>query len=211
MNEPARDLVVKGLRLSRGGFPLFAGLDLSIRHGEIVLLTGANGAGKTSLLRALAGLLPVDAGEIRFGGRGQAEARSQMVFFGHLDGVKPNMSLRENLRFWTDIHAAPPESGLEAAELLGIAGMLDRAAATLSAGQRRRLGFCRVLVSRRPIWLLDEPSASLDAESVERMCGLIRAHVAKGEAGGSALIATHDDLPLPEARILRLAAMAALQ
>lgn len=210
MNEAMTDhLAVRGLRLSRGGFPLFAGLDLTVAAGEIVVLTGANGAGKTSLLRALAGLIPLDGGEVLSCGQGPVEARSLMVFLGHLDGVKPNMSVRENLCFWCDIHSTPPEAGITAAAALGISDLLDRAAGTLSAGQRRRLGFCRVPLSRRPFWLLDEPTASLDAASIDRMCTIIRAHVAgepaRGAVRGAVLIATHDALPLPGARNLRLA------
>lgn len=190
-------LRLSGLAVSRGGRPVLEGLELAVAAGEAVILRGPNGIGKTSLLRVIAGLAPALAGRI-------ALAPDSAAYAAHADGVKAQLTAAENLRFWARVFDHPdPEAGATAAlAALDLAGLAERAAQDLSAGQRRRLGLARLLVTGRALWLLDEPTVSLDAGSVARFADLLRGHLA---AGGAALIATHIDLGLAEARIIDLA------
>lgn len=189
---------IEGLALRRGGRLLFEGLDLACAAGEAVALTGANGAGKTSLLRAVAGLLRPDAGEIRF--RPEAEPQGLVHLAGHQDGLKPARTAREELAFWSRWAGGSRASVQAAAERLGLVPLLDLEVRRLSAGQRRRLALARLVAAPRPVWLLDEPAAPLDAAWRGRLGELIAEHLA---AGGLVLAAVHDPLPVParEARI----------
>ncbi|GAA0870713.1 heme ABC exporter ATP-binding protein CcmA [Brevundimonas basaltis] len=187
-------LTVSGLTLSRGERVLFRDLSLTLAAGEAVALTGANGAGKTSLLRAVAGFLRPDAGTIAFGDLEPAEARRRHLhWLGHLDGLKSARRAREELAFqaaWLGADAA----GIDAAvDLLALNSLLDLEVRQLSAGQRRRLAFARLIATPRPIWLLDEPFAPLDARWREALGLLMQAHVDKG---GAILAAVHDPLPV---------------
>jgi len=187
-------LSVADLAVARGGVPVLEGVSLSLGAGEALVLRGPNGIGKTTLLRAIAGLQPPLAGRVE-------AAPESRVYAGHADGIKAPLTVEENLRFWarvfgtTDISAA-----LDAFRLRTLA---TRPAGALSAGQKRRLGLARLLVTGRPVWLLDEPTVSLDADSVALFAAAIRAHLA---AGGAALMATHIDLGLAEARIMDVTA-----
>lgn len=184
-------LRVDNLTLARGGVPVLTGVSLTVRPGQALILRGPNGAGKTTLLRSISGLQPPLSGQI-------TGAEDQIAYAGHADGLKAMLSVRENLMFWaqvfgrTDITAA-----LDAYALHPLA---DRLAGTLSAGQKRRLGLARLLVTGRPIWILDEPTVSLDKDAVAQFAAAVRAHLGQG---GSALMATHIDLGL-EAEVLDL-------
>ncbi|HYC68379.1 heme ABC exporter ATP-binding protein CcmA [Brevundimonas sp.] len=187
-------LTVAGLTLSRGERVLFRDLSLTLAAGEAVALTGANGAGKTSLLRALAGFLRPDAGSIAFADADPAAARRRHIhWLGHLDGLKGARRAREELAFqasWLGAGAA----GLAAAvDVLALEPLLDLEVRQLSAGQRRRLAFARLIAAPRPIWLLDEPFAPLDARWRAALGVLMQAHVDKG---GAILAAVHDPLPV---------------
>ena len=187
-------LTVTGLTLSRGERVLFRDLSLSLAAGEAVALTGANGAGKTSLLRALAGFLRPDAGTIAFADADPAEARRRHIhWLGHLDGLKGARRAREELTFqaaWLGADAA----GIAAAvDVLALEPLLDLEVRQLSAGQRRRLAFARLIAAPRPVWLLDEPFAPLDARWRAALGLLMQAHVDKG---GAILAAVHDPLPV---------------
>jgi heme exporter protein A len=181
------------LAVARGGVTVLRGLDLVLTAGQALILRGPNGAGKTTLLRTLAGLQPPAAGSIDL----PADA---VVYAAHADGLKPALTVAENLDFWAEIHGNP---GIDhALKALDLAALQHRPAGELSAGQKRRLGLARLLVTGRPIWLLDEPTVSLDTASVTLFAGVVRQHLA---GGGIAIIATHVDLGLPEAEVLDLA------
>ena len=183
-------LVVENLAVARGGVAVLEGVSLSLAPGEVLELRGANGVGKTTLLRTLAGLQPALAGAV--------SGAEDVAYAGHADGLKAMLTVGENLAFWAAVYGGTVGVALAALNLVALS---DRRAADLSAGQKRRLGLARVLVSGRRVWLLDEPTVSLDAASVALFGAVLRGHLA---AGGSALIATHVDLGLPEARALDL-------
>ena len=185
-------LDVTDLACARGGIAVLEGLSFTLAPGEALVLRGPNGIGKTTLLRTLAGLQPALSGQV-------VVAADSFAYSGHNDGIKAMLDVRENLRFWAAIHGQQEiETALRAMDLDALA---ERRAANLSAGQKRRLGLARLLVTGRPIWLLDEPTVSLDAASVALFGRVVAAHL---DAGGAALIATHIDLGIT-ARVLELA------
>jgi len=182
-------LNVSNLTITRGGIKVLEGLNLSLVAGQTLVLRGPNGAGKTTLLRTIAGLQPALEGVI------EADPET-MVYAGHADGLKPTLTVEENLTFWARVFGTPDiETAIGAFQL---DALRTRPAGALSAGQKRRLGLARLLVTGRPIWILDEPTVSLDVEAVQMFADTIRAHLGQG---GSALIATHIDLGLPDAQI----------
>lgn len=189
-------LVLTGVAVSRGGRAILAGVDLALGPGDVVLLKGANGSGKTTLLRAIAGLAPIE-GEIL--PNDPDERRRICVYCGHADGVKGGLCVSESLAFWSEAYGADGARAAEAVAALGLDGLESRRAGILSAGQKRRLGLARLVIADKPIWLLDEPSSSIDAASSERLIALVLRHAADG---GAALIATHDRLAIPGARSL---------
>lgn len=189
------------LACSRGGREVFAGVDFSLSGGEALLVTGRNGAGKSSLLRVIAGLVRLAAGRLTFeGGDGNASIGEQAHYLGHQDAVKPALAVRENLEFWTRYlgGGGGVEPALEAVDLAPLSGL---PAAYLSAGQRRRLSIARLIAVKRPIWLLDEPTSALDAPSQARLAGLMRGHLA---SGGMIVAAAHGPIGLEHARELKL-------
>ncbi|MFT5614835.1 MAG: heme exporter protein A [Granulosicoccus sp.] len=182
-------LTVSNLTIARGGLLVLEGLNFAVHPGQALVVRGPNGIGKTTLLRTLAGLQPPV--------RGQITADDEAIAYaGHADGIKPTLSVRENLSFWASVFGvndiAPALSAYDLDDLS------ERAAGTLSAGQKRRLGLSRLLVTGRPIWVLDEPTVSLDVSAVAMFADAVRAHLA---GGGSAIIATHINLGL-EAMLL---------
>ncbi|MCF6305484.1 MAG: heme ABC exporter ATP-binding protein CcmA [Rhodobacteraceae bacterium] len=198
-------LTVSNLSCQRGGQPIIAGLSFGIKSGQAMVLRGPNGAGKSTLLRVLAGLIPPQSGEVGLNGIALAdrdEYQEQITFAGHLDAIKPQLTVAENLQFWADLFASNAfEKTMQDFRLTEIA---DRPAHTCSAGQKRRLGLARIAVTARPMWLLDEPTVSLDTETTAQFAALIDAHCA---SGGMALIATHIDLGLNNATELHLETM----
>ena len=197
-------LSVKNLSCQRGGRTIFSELSLEIAAGEAVLLRGPNGAGKSTLLRVIAGLIPAQAGEISLNGTDFAERddfQGQITYAGHLDAIKPQLSVRENLQFWAQLF----ESGNldQTMQDFRLDEIADRPAHACSAGQKRRLGLARIAVTSRPLWLLDEPTVSLDTETTARFAATIDAHCA---AGGIAFIATHIDLGLKAPRSFEMQA-----
>lgn len=188
-------LRIENLALVRGGRRLFTGLTLDLRTGEAAALTGRNGAGKTSLLRAIAGLVPAEVGEIGFGGLDPAEARADHIHFaGHQDGLKPARTARDELAFWTRWAGGTQTSMASAAETLELSPLLDLEVRRLSAGQRRRVSLARLLAAPRGLWLLDEPLSPLDADWRARFGAIMADHLA---GGGMIVAAVHDPLPLP--------------
>ena len=185
---------VTGLTLSRGERILFRDLSFDLAAGEAVALTGANGAGKTSLLRALAGFIRPDAGTIAFADAEPAEARRRHLhWLGHLDGLKGARRARDELAFQAQWLGADADGIAAAIDQLALEPRLDLEVRQLSAGQRRRLAFARLIATPRPVWLLDEPFAPLDARWRAALGLLMQAHVDKG---GSILAAVHDPLPV---------------
>ena len=184
-------LHVSNLSVARGGVTLLSGVDFALNAGEILVLRGANGLGKTSLLRCIAGLQnPIE---------GQITAPETVAYSGHADGLKGQMTVLENLAFWSSIYHGPsPEVALDAYDLHALA---DRPAANLSAGQKRRLGLARMQVSGCALWVMDEPTVSLDADNVALFRAALDRHV---QSGGAAVITTHIDLAIASARLLDL-------
>lgn len=187
------ELSVTDLAVARGGLPVLEALSFSVRAGEALILRGPNGIGKTTLLRTIAGLQPPLAGSMNL----PAEA---IAYAAHADGLKATLTVTENLVFWAAVYGTGTVE--PALARMNLATLRDRAAMSLSAGQKRRLGLARLLVTGRPVWVLDEPTVSLDAASVALFGEAVRGHLA---AGGMAVMATHIDLGLPEARVLDLA------
>ena len=177
------ELRVSDLSCARGGLIVLQGVSLTLRAGQALILRGPNGSGKTTLLRTLAGLQPPAAGRIEAPG-------DAVTYASHLDGLKATLTVRENLAFWARIH---DRSIGDTLSRMNLGKLADRPAQALSAGQKRRLGLARLLVTGRPIWLLDEPTVSLDAASVALFVDVLRQHLAEE---GAALIATHIDLGL---------------
>jgi heme exporter protein A len=195
----------RGVRCERGGREVFSGLDFEAASGEAVAVTGRNGAGKTSLLRLIAGLLAPAGGSVELeGGEAELTLPEQAHYLGHRDALKPALSVMENLSFWRDFLGG--ETGDAGASLARVG--LDHAAhlpaAFLSAGQRRRLSIARLLSVRRPLWLLDEPTSALDTAGQAMFAAVMRDHLA---AGGLIMAATHTPLGI-EARELRIGAAA---
>ncbi|MCX5581108.1 heme ABC exporter ATP-binding protein CcmA [Kaistia terrae] len=205
MNHANSRLSARELAVSRGGRSIFSQISFAVASTELLAVTGANGAGKSTLLRAVAGLLPIASGTIRFDDARNSDATTSESahYFGHLDGLKPALSVFDNLALWTRIAGKPGLSTLEALEKVELDHLDDLPAGYLSAGQRRRASLARLLVVRRPIWLLDEPTSALDARSEETFGALLAEHLAEG---GLALAATHRPLPVASTATLALGA-----
>lgn len=183
------ELSVKNLAVARGGVPVLEGVNFALRAGRALVLRGPNGAGKTTLLRTIAGLQPAFEGEVQ-------GAEDRIAYAGHSDGIKAMLSVAENLRFWAQVFNRSEIDG--ALDGFNLRDLEDRNAGSLSAGQKRRLGLARLMVSGRQVWILDEPTVSLDSASVALFAEAVRGHLA---GGGSALMATHIDLGMDEAEV----------
>ena len=184
------DLNVKDLCCQRGEAVVLASVSLTVTAGETLVLQGPNGSGKSTLLRTLAGLAPPASGTTD-------ASPEDMVYTGHSDGLKAQLTVAENLIFWARIFQGA--SAQTAIERFALTSMQHRLVAHLSAGQKKRVALARLVLSRRPIWLLDEPTVSLDQANVKRFAEVVSQHL---DQGGSAVIATHIDLGLPNAKTL---------
>jgi heme exporter protein A len=181
---------------------VFASLDFAVEGGEALLVTGRNGVGKSTLLRVIAGLVRLSAGQLALsGGEAESTIAEQAHYLGHLDALKPSLTVGENLRFWTQYLGGADAVKAAALATVGLGSLADLPAAYLSAGQRRRLSLARLLAAKRPIWLLDEPTSALDREAQDMLAGLMREHLADG---GIIVAATHGPIGLDGARELRL-------
>lgn len=188
-------LFAESLACRRSSRVIFESLSFEVRAGEALAVTGPNGAGKSTLLRVIAGLLPVLKGRVGLDpAQGDTPLPELCHYVGHRDALKPALTPMESLAFWRTMlggEAAAPDDALAA---VGLSHAADLPSAYLSAGQRRRLAFARLLVSRRPVWLLDEPQSALDAASRDRLAGIMADHL---KGGGIILAATHDPLGVP--------------
>ena len=186
-------LRAQGLSCGRGGVALAEGLSLAVAAGTALLLTGPNGAGKSTLLLTLAGIVHPLAGTIAIDG---ADPDLRAVHYcGHRNAIKPRLSVAENLSFWAALNGDEGLTVGEALDRIGLGPLAGLDAGYLSAGQSRRLALARLLVSPRPVWLLDEPTAALDMEGHALVTGLIEAHL---DMGGVAVAATHDPIALAD-------------
>ena len=202
-------LTAEKLVCTRGERRLFDGLSFRVRAGQALAVEGANGAGKSSLLRILAGFLSPAAGRITVTQDGKdsddAEERGKLIgWLGHLDGLKPQLTVVEQLAFFAGLYGRPLRRAAHGTspvttgeenilEQVGLARQTELPCRYLSAGQRRRLALARLLVSERPLWLLDEPFAALDASGQALVAQLMARHCGQG---GIIIAATHDPLGL---------------
>ncbi|MGX9573655.1 heme ABC exporter ATP-binding protein CcmA [Mesorhizobium sp. f-mel] len=194
-------LIAENLGGERGGEAVFSGINFALEKGQALIVTGPNGAGKSTLLRVVAGLLPVAAGRLLIEGGGEdfPSVASACHYLGHQNAMKTALSVIENLRFWRDFSGVDFLSAEAALEMVGLDGIGHLPFGYLSTGQRRRAAIAKLLVSRRPLWLLDEPTAGLDKASEERFARLMTQH--RGE-GGIIIAATHLPLGLEGAQAL---------
>lgn len=199
MTDDAPRLEAERLSCSRGGRRLFSDIGFTLRSGEWLHVRGANGAGKTSLLRLLAGLSTPDSGVVRWNGsalpRSNDAFRDAVAYAGHRGALKDDLTALENLRLAAAIDGRPLDetSALVALRRLGLQGREDLPLRTLSAGQRRRVLLSRIAARDAVLWILDEPLAALDSDAVDVVGSLVKDHLA---GGGLAVITSHQPLPL---------------
>ncbi|MBA3447952.1 MAG: heme ABC exporter ATP-binding protein CcmA [Pseudaminobacter sp.] len=196
-------LIAEGLSGERGGEPVFSGIGFALDSGRSLIVTGPNGSGKSTLLRIVAGLLPPASGEIRIEGGGEdfSSVAAASHYLGHQNAMKTALTVAENLGFWRDFCGEPHLGVDEALEMIGLGSIGHLPFGYLSTGQRRRAAIARLLVSYRPVWLLDEPTAGLDKASETQFTALMRAHL---EDDGIIIAATHVALGLDGAEELAM-------
>lgn len=188
-------LIVENLSLSRSSQEIVSDLSFELSSGEALIVTGENGSGKSTTLRGVAGLMPLNSGSVKLlddnGKQFEGETREYCHYLGHQNGMKPSLTVRENLDFWQKFCGEPDLTIKEALDEVDLAHTVDLPFSYLSAGMKRRVSIARLLVSDRPIWIVDEPTAGLDAQSVNMFTALCHAFC---EGGGILIAATH--LPL---------------
>lgn len=198
-------LKVTGLACSRGERRLFSDVEFALNPGEWLHVKGDNGAGKTSLMRLLVGLAPIDGGEILWRGElaPSAAYRQDLIYLGHHAAVKEDLTPYENLRLAAALDGAPLDERATLAALmrLGLRGREDLPVRVLSAGQKRRVLLARLLTRPAVLWVLDEAFNALDVGAVKLLGELIAEHLA---AGGMSVLTSHQPLPVPGGRILTL-------
>jgi heme exporter protein A len=203
--SPTPGFTGRALACQRGERLIFRGLDFTLPAGGALLLLGPNGSGKSSLLRLMAGLTPPAAGALAWDGvalrENPAAHRARLHFIGHSDALKPVLSARETLDFWARMRGASGDV-MAALARFGLAAAADLPCRYLSAGQRRRLALARLIAIPAPLWLLDEPLTSLDAEAATQLLEAVAGH---RRSGGRIVLSTHVPIDLPDAMRLLLA------
>jgi heme exporter protein A len=204
MSHPS--IQAKGLHLWRGDRHVLAGVDLGVNAGEMLQVTGANGSGKTSLLRSLCGLMHPEDGCVLWEGRDVYEDlpafHSKIIYLGHEPPLKADLTARENLRYWVGLRRPLTAADLDAAlERVGAGACRDQPARSLSAGQKRRVALAAVILFAAPLWLLDEPTTNLDFDGQRLVGSLIEAQL---KGGGLVIAAVHQDLTVTTAQIRTL-------
>ncbi|MEM9331526.1 MAG: heme ABC exporter ATP-binding protein CcmA [Pseudomonadota bacterium] len=198
-------LIVENLALSRGGQQIVSGISFELTAGEALVVTGENGSGKSTTLRGVAGLLPLDHGQVclfdETGKQFEEPVREYCHYLGHKNALKQNLTVRENLTFWQDFMGDTLLSVEEALEEVNLSHTIDLPSNYLSTGQKRRVAIAKLLVSDRPIWILDEPTSGLDAQSVDMFSHHIKAFC---EDGGILIVATHLPLGLKDTKTLKI-------
>lgn len=182
-------LELNDIALRRGDKLLIKGLSFTLESGEAIELRGANGIGKTTLLRAIAGFHTPNFGQINFSGYNEFENKDYLMFLGHLDAVKANESVKHQLEFWADFFGSSYDKIQAAIKRLKIEHILPLMGANLSAGQKRRVALVRLMIANRPLWLLDEPFAPLDNLGREILGEILNEH---RQNGGMIIAAVHD-------------------
>lgn len=215
-------LIIKKLSLRRGSRLLIKDLSISLDKGQSLLLTGPNGVGKTTLIRAIAGFIPPHSGQITYlstpqpaadfkNNNGASPPEPELIhYIGHKNGLRTSLTVLENLEFWQGFYGAAnsntktnsAETELrEVMKTFSLTTLMDIPAGYLSAGQKRRLGLARLLLSKRPLWLLDEPTVSLDRLSAELLAKTAEEHL---KQGGILIAATHIPLGIPFTKEIEL-------
>jgi heme exporter protein A len=207
----SRSIQAQRVELWRGERHVLAGIDLEVGAGEMLQVTGANGSGKTSLLRTLCGLMHLEGGRVLWGGRSVYEDlpafHSQLVYLGHEPPLKADLTARENLHYWVGMRRSLGVADITAAlERVGAAAWSEQPARTLSAGQKRRVALAGVILFSAPLWLLDEPATNLDGEGQQLVGTLIDEQL---QCGGAVIVAVHQALPVRSAEPRRLELSAA--
>lgn len=199
-------LTADKLAARRGEDLIFVDISFQLEAGQALILTGRNGSGKSTLLRVVAGLLRPERGTVLFDagtGEGSRPPREASHYLGHRNAMKQELTVMENLTFWkdflSDFDGGKGRAPEEAADLVGLSGITHLPYGYLSAGQQRRFAMAKLLVAHRPVWILDEPTAALDASADRMFAGLVDAHL---NTGGMAIAATHQPLGLKDARQL---------
>ena len=206
-------LVAEGLSAKRGEDLIFQDISFEIASGEALVVKGANGSGKSTLLRVLAGLLPAHSGAAKLLAAAQPVERvgEAAHYLGHRNAMKRELTVEENLSFWQsffcDFAGGTGLPVIEAVEAVGLGGIAHLPFGYLSAGQQRRMAMAKLLVSWRPVWILDEPTAALDAAAETMFAGLVTAHLARG---GIVIAATHQPLGLEGVKELRMTGFAGI-
>lgn len=200
-------LSVHGLTCVRGERRLFAGLDFEVGAGEWVHVRGENGAGKTSLLRMLVGLMPAADGDIRWRGESAGslgeDFRRELLFLGHHGAVKEELTALENLQLASRLDGGelPDREALAALHRFGLKGREELPVRFLSAGQKRRVLLARLVTRKASLWVLDEPFTALDVKAVDMLSALIGEHLA---GGGIAVLTSHQSMPIPGGKVVQL-------
>lgn len=195
-------LIAENLAAERSGESVFSDISFSLGKGDGLIVTGPNGAGKSTLLRVIAGLLPSLGGSLQFDGADNwTDLADACHYLGHKNAMKDALSVRENLSFWQAFFGSPHMTVDDALDYVGLHSTADLPFGYLSTGQRRRISIAKLLINYRPVWLLDEPTAGLDADSEQVLSHLLREHLDDGDI---AIVATHLPLGLDGMKELKL-------
>jgi len=200
MNEPGLkylSLRCENIGCNRGSVPVVRNVSFKLSSGEAIIILGANGAGKSSLLGAIAGRIPITAGSLQWVVDDEelpkSMAANEISILDHDGAIKPDLTIEENLTFWKKLYNRDTKSIADAIEETGLSHAKYQRAGTLSAGQKRRLSFARIKIANRPVWLLDEPTTSIDEAGKSDITAIIESHLSRG---GMAIMATHDPLAI---------------